>query len=56
MTSSGDGREPGTSPGDDARADEPAVTLDAGVSKGLNAASGKWSLFTGVTFLAARLF
>lgn len=34
----------------------PAVTVDLGVSKGLNAASGGWSLFSGITFLAARLF
>jgi hypothetical protein len=34
----------------------PAVTLDLGVSKGLSAASGKWSVFTGATFLAAHLF
>lgn len=34
----------------------PAITLDLGVSKGLNAASGAWSVFSGVTFLAARLF
>jgi hypothetical protein len=33
-----------------------AVTFDAGVSKGLSTASGGWSVFTGVTFLAARLF
>ena len=33
-----------------------AVSLDMGVSKGLNAASGGWSVFTGITFLAARLF
>ncbi|GAC1608517.1 MAG: hypothetical protein NVS3B2_17980 [Ramlibacter sp.] len=33
-----------------------AVTLDLGVSKGLTTASGGWSIFTGVTFLAARLF
>ena len=32
------------------------VTLDIGVSKGLNAASGSWSMFSGVTFLAAHLF
>jgi hypothetical protein len=34
----------------------PAMTLDLGFSKGLNAASGKWSVFSGVTFLAAKLF
>lgn len=34
----------------------PALVVDAGVSKGLNAASGGWSVFTGLTFLAARLF
>lgn len=34
----------------------PALTLDLGVSKGLSAASGGWSVFCGVTFLAARLF
>lgn len=33
-----------------------AVVVDAGVSKGLNAASGGWSVFSGITFLAARLF
>lgn len=32
------------------------VTLDFGVSKGLNAASGGWSAFSGVTFLAGRMF
>lgn len=32
------------------------VTLDVGVSKGLSTASGGWSVFTGVTLLAARLF
>ncbi len=32
------------------------VTLDFGVSKGLNAASGGWSAFSGFTFLAGRLF
>jgi hypothetical protein len=32
------------------------VTFDAGVSKGLSTASGGWSVFTGVTLLAARLF
>jgi hypothetical protein len=34
----------------------PGLTVDAGVSKGLSAASGGWSVFTGLTFLAARLF
>ncbi|MBC7942162.1 MAG: transporter [Chitinophagaceae bacterium] len=34
----------------------PAMTVDFGVSKGLNSASGSWSVFSGVTFLAARLF
>jgi hypothetical protein len=34
----------------------PAVTLDLGVSKGLSAASGGWSVFFGVTVLAVRLF
>ena len=34
----------------------PGLTVDAGVSKGLTAASGGWSVFTGLTFLAARLF
>jgi hypothetical protein len=34
----------------------PAVALDVGVSKGLNSASGGWSVFTGATFMAARLF
>ena len=33
-----------------------AVTVDVGVSKGLSSASGGWSVFTGVTFLATRLF
>ena len=33
-----------------------AVTLDLGVSKGLSAASGGWSVFSGITFLTARLF
>ncbi len=33
-----------------------AATVDIGVSKGLSAASGGWSVFSGVTFLAARLF
>ena len=32
------------------------VTLDIGVSRGLNAASGGWSVFSGLTFLAAQLF
>lgn len=34
----------------------PALAVDLGVSKGLGAASGGWSVFTGVTFLAARVF
>ncbi len=34
----------------------PALVLDVGVSKGLSAASGGWSVFTGMTFLAARVF
>jgi hypothetical protein len=34
----------------------PAIALDIGVSKGLSAASGGWSVFTGATFLAGRLF
>jgi hypothetical protein len=34
----------------------PALVADVGVSKGLNAASGGWSVFTGITFLAAKLF
>ena len=33
-----------------------AASLDFGLSKGLTAASGRWSVFTGITFLAARLF
>ncbi len=32
------------------------ASLDFGLSKGLTAASGRWSVFTGITFLAARLF
>ena len=32
------------------------LTWDLGISKGLNSASGGWSAFTGVTFLAVRLF
>jgi hypothetical protein len=32
------------------------IALDAGASKGLNRASGDWSVFTGVTFLAWRIF
>lgn len=32
------------------------LSLDVGVSKGLNAASGAWSAFAGLTFLAARVF
>ncbi len=34
----------------------PGMVVDLGVSKGLNTASGGWSVFTGMTFLAARLF
>ena len=34
----------------------PSLVVDIGVSKGLNAASGGWSVFAGATFLAARLF
>jgi hypothetical protein len=34
----------------------PALALDVGVSKGVSAASGGWSVFTGATFLAGRLF
>lgn len=34
----------------------PSVTLDLGVSKGLSAASGGWSVFFGFTVLAWRLF
>ena len=34
----------------------PALVVDVGVSKGLNTASGGWSVFTGVTFLTARVF
>jgi hypothetical protein len=34
----------------------PGLVVDAGVSKGLNTASGGWSVFTGLTFLASRLF
>jgi hypothetical protein len=34
----------------------PAIAVDLGVSKGLSAASGGWSVFTGATFLAGRLF
>jgi hypothetical protein len=33
-----------------------AVTLDIGVSRGLTTASGGWSVFSGITFLAAHLF
>jgi hypothetical protein len=33
-----------------------AVTLDIGVSRGLSPASGTWSVFSGITFLAAQLF
>jgi len=34
----------------------PGAVVDFGVSKGLNTASGGWSVFSGITFLAARLF
>jgi hypothetical protein len=34
----------------------PGAVIDFGVSKGLNNASGGWSVFSGITFLAARLF
>ena len=34
----------------------PAMSIDFGVSKGFNAASNGWSMFSGVTFLAAKLF
>jgi hypothetical protein len=34
----------------------PGAVIDFGVSKGLNTASGGWSVFSGITFLAARLF
>lgn len=34
----------------------PGMVVDAGVSKGLSSASGGWSVFTGITFLAAKLF
>lgn len=34
----------------------PSMTFDFGVSKGLSAASGGWSVFSGVTFVAAHLF
>jgi hypothetical protein len=34
----------------------PRLVVDVGASKGLNAASGGWSVFTGMTFLAARVF
>jgi hypothetical protein len=34
----------------------PALTVDLGVSKGLSTASGGWSMFSGLTFLAAKLF
>lgn len=34
----------------------PGAVIDFGLSKGLNAASGGWSVFSGITFLAARLF
>ena len=33
-----------------------AASLDFGLSKGLSGASGGWSVFSGITFLAARLF
>jgi hypothetical protein len=33
-----------------------AVTLDIGASKGLSTSSGGWSVFSGITFLAAHLF
>lgn len=33
-----------------------AVTLDIGASKGLSSASGGWSMFSGITFLAVHLF
>lgn len=33
-----------------------ALTLDIGVSRGLTPAAGRWSVFSGVTFLAAHLF
>lgn len=32
------------------------IALDAGVSKGLNRASGDWTVFAGMTFLAFKLF
>jgi hypothetical protein len=34
----------------------PALTVDFGLSKGLGTASGGWSMFSGLTFLAAKLF
>ena len=34
----------------------PRWVVDLGTSKGLSAASGGWSVFTGMTFLAARVF
>jgi hypothetical protein len=34
----------------------PRLVVDLGASKGLSAASGGWSVFTGMTFLAAHLF
>ena len=34
----------------------PALGIDFGVSKGLSAASGGWSVFAGATLLAFRLF
>jgi hypothetical protein len=33
-----------------------AATVDIGVSRGLSTVSGGWSVFSGITFLAARLF
>ena len=33
----------------------PRLVVDLGASKGLSAASGGWSVFTGMTFLAARV-
>lgn len=34
----------------------PSIVLDAGASKGLNRASGGWSVFAGLSFVAVRLF
>lgn len=34
----------------------PALSIDLGVSKGLNNATGGWSVFAGLTFMAVRLF